>query len=143
MSVVDLHRSRAADVRESMRKLDLPALFVSNITNVQWLTGFTGTNGFVVLTADGGIFATCDMIGRNGHVRWPEAAQIVHRTWRITPESYRYNHALRQVDQAYPDLDCSGEAISPLATTLIHGFDSLHDQDRKIVHRARTNAAVQ
>lgn len=38
--------------------LGLPALFVSDITNVQWLTGFTGSSGFVVLTPSRAVFIT-------------------------------------------------------------------------------------
>ena len=58
-----------------------------------------------------GVLLVNDMIGRNGHVRWPEAAAIVHRIWRVAPERYRYNHFVKQIDVAYPDVDCSGESF--------------------------------
>jgi len=65
-----------------------------------------------------GVVLVNDMIGRNGHVRWPEAAAIVHRIWRVAPERYRYNHYVKQIDAAYPDIDCSGE-----------GFEGIRSQD--------------
>lgn len=49
---------RIGRVRNKMAEQNLPALLVSNITNVRYLTGFTGSNGFVVLTPDRAIFAT-------------------------------------------------------------------------------------
>ncbi|MBS1724617.1 MAG: aminopeptidase P family protein [Armatimonadetes bacterium] len=36
----------------------MPAILVSDITNVQWLTGFTGSSGFVLLTPAAGRFIT-------------------------------------------------------------------------------------
>jgi SAM-dependent methyltransferase len=69
------------------------------------------------LTPDG-VLLVNDMIGRNGHQRWPEAGQAVRRIWRTLPERYRYNHSLGRVDDEYPDLDCSSE-----------GFEGIRSQD--------------
>jgi len=55
----------------------------------------------------GGCFAVADMIGRNGHLRWPEAMAIVQEFWRRLPPSYRYNHILRRYEELYEDWDCS------------------------------------
>ncbi|MBS1713203.1 MAG: aminopeptidase P family protein [Armatimonadetes bacterium] len=41
-----------------LAKSGVPALLISDITNVQWLTGFTGSSGFVVLTPETGRFLT-------------------------------------------------------------------------------------
>jgi SAM-dependent methyltransferase len=68
--------------------------------------------------APGGVLLVNDMIGRNGHQRWPEAAQAVRQIWRTLPARYRRNHSLRQVDDEYPDLDCSTE-----------GFEGIRSQD--------------
>lgn len=62
------------------------------------------------LTEDG-VLLVNDMIGRNGHVRWPEAAECIKRIWRAAPSRYRYNHSLGRVDDTYPDLDCSQESF--------------------------------
>lgn len=54
-----------------------------------------------------GVLLVNDMIGRNGHVRWPEAADLVHRVWTVTPERYRRNPFQHAPDVIYPDIDCS------------------------------------
>jgi SAM-dependent methyltransferase len=69
------------------------------------------------LAADG-CFLVNDMIGRNGHQRWPEAAGLVNQLWSVTPERYRFNHYLQQVDDVYWDIDCSSE-----------GFEGIRAQD--------------
>lgn len=45
---------------------------------------------------DDGIFVTSDMMGRNGHMRWPEALSIVQEFWQELPAAYRYNRQLRR-----------------------------------------------
>jgi SAM-dependent methyltransferase len=54
-----------------------------------------------------GCFIISDMIGRNGHQRWPEALQIVHEFWRRLPPSYRFNRQLGRYEELFEDLDCS------------------------------------
>jgi Xaa-Pro aminopeptidase len=43
---------RAVRVRADLAPNDVSALFVSNLTNVRWLSGFTGSNGWLLLSAD-------------------------------------------------------------------------------------------
>jgi SAM-dependent methyltransferase len=66
----------------------------------------------------GGIFAISDMIGRNGHMRWPEALETMQRFWAVLPESHRYNHILKRIEAEYQNFDCSGE-----------GFEGIRAQD--------------
>lgn len=54
-----------------------------------------------------GRFIASDMIGRNGHQRWPEALAIVREFWRDLPPSYRYNRQLRRHEAEFLDWDCS------------------------------------
>jgi SAM-dependent methyltransferase len=68
--------------------------------------------------APGGVLLVNDMIGRNGHQRWPEAAHAVRRIWGALPARYRRNHSLGRIDDEYPDLDCSTE-----------GFEGIRSQD--------------
>lgn len=68
--------------------------------------------------APDGVLLINDMIGRNGHKRWPEAAELVHRLWAVTPARYRFNHYVECVDDDYPDWDCSHE-----------GFEGIRAQD--------------
>jgi SAM-dependent methyltransferase len=65
-----------------------------------------------------GVFLTCDMIGRNGHLRWPEALSEVQQFWRELPEAKRYNLQLKRMETNFMDWDCSGE-----------GFEGVRAQD--------------
>jgi SAM-dependent methyltransferase len=67
---------------------------------------------------DSGVFITSDMIGRNGHMRWPEALTIVHEFWRDMPAKYKYNHQLSRHEDKYENWDCSTE-----------GFEGVRAQD--------------
>jgi ubiquinone/menaquinone biosynthesis C-methylase UbiE len=48
-----------------------------------------------------GSFVISDMIGRNGHQRYPKALEIVHQYWRQLPEKKKYNHILRRTEDLY------------------------------------------
>jgi hypothetical protein len=63
-------------------------------------------------------FVVSDMIGRNGHMRWPEARVEVARFWQEMPPPYRYNQQLRRNEKIFEDWDCSGE-----------GFEGIRSQD--------------
>lgn len=65
-----------------------------------------------------GVFITSDMIGRNGHQRWPEALEIVHEFWRQLPEKYHYNHQLKRIEPLMENWDCSDV-----------GFEGIRSQD--------------
>ena len=58
-----------------------------------------------------GYFLVCDMIGRNGHMRWPEALDIIHDIWRTMPDRYKYNHQLKRFEEVYENWDCSTESF--------------------------------
>ncbi len=58
-----------------------------------------------------GRFIIADIIGRNGHRRWPEALDIVQQFWRKLPPSYRYNRQLRRYEEMFDDFDCSLESF--------------------------------
>lgn len=65
-----------------------------------------------------GYFITSDMIGRNGHMRWPEALAHVERFWEEIPDSCRYNQLLKRHEREFVNWDCSGE-----------GFEGIRAQD--------------
>jgi SAM-dependent methyltransferase len=67
---------------------------------------------------ENGSFITSDMIGRNGHLRWPEALAAVYKFWQELPEDYRYNHQLKRHESLYENWDCSSE-----------GFEGIRAQD--------------
>ena len=65
-----------------------------------------------------GLFVVSDMIGRNGHQRWPEALVEVHRFWRELPPNHRINRQLSRFEDVYENWDCSTE-----------GFEGIRAQD--------------
>ena len=65
-----------------------------------------------------GTFIISDMIGRNGHQRWPEALEIVQEFWGDLPPSYRFNRALRRYQEVFENWDCS-----------LEGFEGIRSQD--------------
>lgn len=65
-----------------------------------------------------GRFIVSDMIGRNGHMRWPEAKAIVDELWAELPMRFRYNHQLRRTEERFQDWDCS-----------VSGFEGIRAQD--------------
>lgn len=67
---------------------------------------------------DGGRFVTFDMIGRNGHMRWPEVYRIVNGIWKFLPEEKRLHLLLRRIDDEFYNHDCSTE-----------GFEGIRAQD--------------
>jgi SAM-dependent methyltransferase len=66
----------------------------------------------------GGLFVASDIIGRNGHSRWPEAQAIVQEYWQELPKSYRVNRQLHRYEETYLEWDCSKE-----------GFEGIRAQD--------------
>ncbi len=67
---------------------------------------------------DDGVFIVNDMVGRNGHMRWPEALDLVEAIWAVMPDRYRYNHQLKRHEKRYENWDCSTE-----------GFEGIRAQD--------------
>ncbi len=67
---------------------------------------------------DQGVFLTHDMIGRNGHMRWPEALDVVNVFWGVLEDRYKYNQQLRRQEPQFENWDCSQE-----------GFEGIRAQD--------------
>jgi ubiquinone/menaquinone biosynthesis C-methylase UbiE len=65
-----------------------------------------------------GRFVTFDVVGRNGHMRWPEALEIVHSLWKILPSEKRRHHILNSLDYDFVNRDCSSQ-----------GFEGIRAQD--------------
>jgi len=65
-----------------------------------------------------GYFLSDDMIGRNGHQRWPEALKLVQGVWKQLPAEYRFNRQLRRFEEKYQNWDCSAD-----------GFEGIRSQD--------------
>ncbi len=65
-----------------------------------------------------GRFLVSDMIGRNGHQRWPEALKALAPFWDEMPDNYKYNQLLKRYEENYINYDCSTE-----------GFEGIRSQD--------------
>lgn len=70
------------------------------------------------LRAVTGRFLTYDMIGRNGHMRWPEALLEVDKIWLNLPSSKKFNHYLNSFQSRYLNYDASRS-----------GFEGIRSQD--------------
>jgi len=68
--------------------------------------------------SDDGAFLINDMIGRNGHMRWPEALEVLQAFWKELPHSKKYNHQLKRFEDEFVNWDCSTE-----------GFEGIRAQD--------------
>ncbi|MEP6484599.1 MAG: class I SAM-dependent methyltransferase [Rudaea sp.] len=67
---------------------------------------------------DDGRFITSDMIGRNGHMLWPEALSILREYWQELPKEKTFNVLLRRYEAEFGNWDCSGS-----------GFEGIRAQD--------------
>jgi len=65
-----------------------------------------------------GLFLISDMIGRNGHMRWPEAMERLQPFWDELPKDYRNNRLMDRYEQQYINHDCSTQ-----------GFEGIRAQD--------------
>jgi hypothetical protein len=65
-----------------------------------------------------GFFLTMDMIGRNGHMRWPETLGVVEEIWRHLPLRYKYSHQSQCFHPDFVNFDCS-----------VEGFEGIRSQD--------------
>ncbi len=67
---------------------------------------------------DKGFFITNDMIGRNGHMRWPETKALIDQLWDELPQRYKFHHQLKRLEDPFLDWDCSQQ-----------GFEGIRAQD--------------
>lgn len=65
-----------------------------------------------------GVFITNDMIGRNGHMRWPETLAIVRSLWPLLSENQKVSAQLLRYEERHINHDCSSE-----------GFEGIRAQD--------------
>jgi len=103
----------------------------------------------------GGVLITSDMIGRNGHQRWPEALLIVEEFWHQLADKYKYNDQLRRQENNFVNWDCAcdgfegirAQDIMPLLSERFHfdmfvGFSNVISPfiDRSFGHNFDVNA---
>lgn len=65
-----------------------------------------------------GKFLTADIIGRNGHMRWPETLEIIEAIWNFLPQDKKFHHIFKKFNEKYVNFDCSTQ-----------GFEGIRAQD--------------
>jgi SAM-dependent methyltransferase len=108
-------------VEADLNKIDVPGEFAVIMANhaLHHIEGLEQLFAYSkARLKDGGIFATCDMIGRNGHMRWPEAEAVLQAVWPLLDPKQRYQIQLRRYEERYVNHDCSTE-----------GFEGIRAQD--------------
>jgi len=68
-------RNKVKDIQRIILLEKMDALFISNIKNVRYLTGFTGSSAFILITPDRGLFFT--------DFRYMEQAETEVKGWEI------------------------------------------------------------
>ncbi|MGO9612029.1 MAG: M24 family metallopeptidase [Dissulfurispiraceae bacterium] len=68
-------RNKVKDIQSIILSKKLDGLFISNIKNVRYLTGFTGSSAFILITKDRGLFFT--------DFRYTEQAETEVKGWEI------------------------------------------------------------
>ena len=64
-----------------------------------------------------GLFLANDMIGRNGHMRWPECEDLVKAIWAFLPDHLKYNRLFQdeagnfRFEETFRNRDCSTEGF--------------------------------
>lgn len=74
-----------------------------HFVNLEYIFGWVSQ----VLDASRGAFIVSDMIGRNGHMRWPEALAYVEKVWAILPEAKKFDCIHRVSREQYLNFDCA------------------------------------
>jgi SAM-dependent methyltransferase len=97
---------RSADINRNLFDRQFHAIMANHSLHHMVELEEIFTSVFVSLH-DRGSFVTNDMIGRNGHQRWPETRLFVDFVWPFLTERQRINLALRRHEEEFMDHDCS------------------------------------
>lgn len=74
------HAGRRAKVRAELQSRELPALLVTDLTNIRYLTGFTGSNAALLVPADGDpLFATDSRYTVQAESQVPDLERVITR----------------------------------------------------------------
>ncbi|TWT44116.1 putative peptidase [Phycisphaerae bacterium RAS1] len=87
-AVPDVHAARLASVREDLSKKKLDALLVQNRADQYWLTGFTGEDGFVILSHKHVVLLTDGRFDETADREAPWARKVI-RQKRTADETVR------------------------------------------------------
>lgn len=126
MTTIPTSASRLARARAAMAAKNLPAMLITRRENVSWLSGFTGSNGFVLLTADQALFATDSRYITQAAAQCPgfqiellatsapeEIAQVLQKAG-VPRIGFEASHLTVRLHQVYQEK--LGEAVQLVAT---------------------------
>ncbi|MGH3790479.1 MAG: M24 family metallopeptidase, partial [Pseudonocardiaceae bacterium] len=80
------HPQRRAALREQLRARELDALLVTDLLNIRYLTGFTGSNGALLVHVEGderSAFATDGRYDTQSQRQVPDLRRVIHRSIRL------------------------------------------------------------
>jgi len=59
-----------------------------------------------------GLFVSNDMIGRNGHMRWPETRIVLQSLWPLLSVEQKYHCQIKRYSEDFLDHDCSTDGFA-------------------------------
>ncbi|GAC1323718.1 MAG: Xaa-Pro peptidase family protein [Mycobacteriales bacterium] len=74
-----VHETRRAAVRPLLAERKLAAMLVTRLVNVRYLTGFTGSNGALLVTSDAAVLATDGRYLTQSAAQAPEVERVIDR----------------------------------------------------------------
>ena len=77
--MAEVHGRRREALRGLLRNRELDALLVTNLLNVRYLTGFTGSNGALLVTVDGALFGTDGRYETSSAAQMPDVERVIGR----------------------------------------------------------------
>ena len=78
--MAEVHGRRRDALRRLLRERELDALLVTNLLNVRYLTGFTGSNGALLVAADdGAVFCTDGRYETSSASQVPDVERVIGR----------------------------------------------------------------
>jgi Xaa-Pro aminopeptidase len=80
---------RAEQVTDRLAERELDSLLVNDLTNVRWLTGFTGTNGLALVGRDFRLFVTDFRYVEQAAAQVPEAFEKERAKAELAPEAVK------------------------------------------------------
>jgi Xaa-Pro aminopeptidase len=91
------HPQRREALRKRLIELQLDALLVTNLLNVRYLTGFTGSNGALLMDAEGdepSVFCTDGRYRTQSQRQVPDLRQVIDRSCMLRLAKYASEHAI-------------------------------------------------
>ncbi|HEY0500690.1 MAG TPA: aminopeptidase P family protein [Kutzneria sp.] len=77
--MAEVHGRRREALRRLLDGRGLDALLVTNLLNVRYLTGFTGSNAALLVTADGAVFCTDSRYETSSRTQVPDLERVIER----------------------------------------------------------------